>query len=327
MSKILYESQRFTDAADAVIDRAEQFCQQYADDGYELTLRQLYYRFIATDAFPESRRDAALGTKNTERNYKWLGDLVSKARVGGRIDWDHITDRGRATSGGDFGWSSPEGAVYSIARQYGITHWDGQPWYIEVWVEKDALSQVVQQVAGRWDVTSFACKGSPSTSAMHEAAVRIRAHERQGRKTAIIYLGDHDPTGLDISRDIADRMSLFRSACEVKRIALNWDQITDDLPPSPVKVTDSRTNGYIDRFGTTDCWELDALEPQALDALIDAAILEHLDLGLRQVRLDREEDERRVLTAIYENYREVQEYLTREGHLDEDDENESDDDD
>lgn len=318
MSKILYEDQRFTEAADDVIRQAEAFCQQYANDGYELTLRQLYYRFIATDAFPESRRDAALGTKNTERNYKWLGDLVSKARVGGRIDWDHITDRGRATAGGDFGWSSPEGAVYSIARQYGITHWDGQPYYIEVWVEKDALSQVVQQVANRWDVTSFACKGSPSTSAMHEAALRFRQKERAGRKTVIIYLGDHDPTGLDISRDITDRMSLFRSACEVKRIALNWDQITDDLPPSPVKVTDSRTSGYIDRFGTTDCWELDALEPQALDALIDAAILEHLDLNLRQARLDREEDERRVLTAIYENYDAVQSYLRTQGFLDED---------
>ena len=315
MSKILYAPQRFTDAATDVILRAEQFCDQYAAQGYQLTLRQLYYRFIATDAFPDSRTDPVSGTKNTERNYKWLGDLVSKARVGGMIDWRHITDRGRETSGGDAGWDGPESAVYSIARAYGITHWDGQPEYCEVWVEKDALSQVIEQVAGRWDVTSFACKGSPSTSAMHEAAQRLRGYEDSGRKTTVIYLGDHDPTGIDISRDIQDRLRLFWSEAVVDRIALNWDQITDDLPPSPVKLTDSRASGYIDTFGTDECWELDALEPQALDALIEAAILEHLDLDLRQARLDREERERAALTAIYENYAAVQSFLHDEGYL------------
>jgi hypothetical protein len=320
MSKIMYAPQRFTDAAQDVITQAEAFCAQYAAQGYQLTLRQLYYRFIATDAFPESRRDLALGTKNTEKNYKWLGDLVSKARVGGLIDWNHITDRGRETSGGDAGWPDPESAVNSIARAYGITHWNGQPEYIEVWVEKDALSQVIEQVAGRWDVLSFACKGSPSTSAIHEAALRLRGQERAGRKTTVIYLGDHDPTGLDISRDIQARLDLFRSSCEVDRIALNWDQITDDLPPSPVKVTDSRTSGYIDRFGTTDCWELDALEPQALDAMIETAILEHLDRDLRQARLDQEEREREILTAIYENFRDVRDYLASEGLLPDNDE-------
>lgn len=320
MSKILYAPQRFTDAAHDVIAQAEAFCDQYAAQGYQLTLRQLYYRFIATDAFPESRRDAVSGTKNTERNYKWLGDLVSKARVGGLIDWSHITDRGRETTGGDSGWSSPESAMRSITYAYGITHWDGQPEYIEVWVEKDALSQVVEQVAGRWDVMSFACKGSPSTSAMHDAARRLRTRENAGRKTTVIYLGDHDPTGIDISRDIADRLALFRSTAVVDRIALNWDQITDDLPPSPVKVTDSRTNGYIDQFGTEECWELDAMEPQALDALIDAAIQAHLDHGLRQARLDREEREREQLTAIQDNFPAVLAYLRDEGLLDENEE-------
>jgi hypothetical protein len=316
MSKIMYAPQRFTEAAEAVIAQAELFCDEYAAQGYQLSLRQLYYRFIATNAFPDSRTDAVLGTKNTERNYKWLGDLVSKARVGGLIDWRHITDRGRETTGGDGGWFSPEEAMQSITRAYGITHWDGQPEYIEVWVEKDALSQVIEQVAGRWDVMSFACKGSPSTSAMHDAARRLRGYEGAGRKTTVIYLGDHDPTGIDISRDIADRLALFRSSAFVDRIALNWDQITDDLPPSPVKVTDSRTNGYIDRFGTDECWELDALEPQALDAMIDAAIQTHLDMGLRQVRLDREERERETLTAIQDNFTAVVGYLRDEGLLD-----------
>lgn len=74
MSKILYESRTFNTVSSAVIDQAEAFCRQYAAQGYGLTLRQLYYRFIATNTFPDSRIDPAAGTKNTERNYKWLGD-------------------------------------------------------------------------------------------------------------------------------------------------------------------------------------------------------------------------------------------------------------
>lgn len=328
MSKIRYACESFNPVQENVIRQAAAFCAQYAADGYQLTLRQLYYRFIATDAFPDSRLQPIPGsgemTKNHERNYKWLGDLVSRARVGGLIDWDHISDRGREHAGGDAGWPSPASAMRSITRAYGITHWDGQPEYVEVFVEKDALSQVIERVASRWNVTSFACKGSPSTSAVHEAALRLRREEDDGRKVTVIYLGDHDPTGIDISRDIQERLRLFRSDAFVDRIALNMDQITDDLPPSPAKATDSRTNGYIDRFGTDECWELDALEPRDLDAMIEAAILEHLEMGPYQARLDREEQERRELTAIQDNWARVQAFLASEGLLSEDEDDDDD---
>lgn len=310
MSKIRYAVQRFTDAGLAVVAEAERICNDYADQGYQLTLRQLYYRFIAGDLFPESRRDPVLGTKNTERNYKWLGDLVSNGRVGGLIDWSHITDRTRIPDIEDQGWSSPESMLLSAARGYVIPHWTGQPERVEVWVEKEALGQVIRQAAGAWDVSSFACKGSPSTSAMHDAARRLRRYEDQGIKCTVIYLGDHDPTGIDISRDIQDRLALFRCSARVDRIALNMDQVLElNPPPSPVKVTDSRTNGYIEQFGTDECWELDALEPAALDAMIQAAIQEHLDTGLRQARLDREENERAQLTAVHENWAVVLEFM------------------
>jgi hypothetical protein len=314
MSKIRYETRSFTSAAEAVIDQAEVICQQYADQGYSLTLRQLYYRFIATDAFPESRRwalengrwrkdKAGGGTKNADPNYKWLGDLVSDARISGLIDWRHIEDRTRSTDGGDFGWGSPADFVSGVMDQYSITRWDGQASYVEVWVEKEALADVIGRPASRWHVPYMACKGSPSTSAVHDAAQRFRRIERQGRVTHLVYLGDHDPTGIDISRDISDRLAMFRSKVTVDRIALNMDQVREfSPPPSPAKPGDSRTAGYVEQFGTEDTWELDALEPAQLEGLVEDAILGRLDTSLWDEREERERHERVVLTAVADNW-------------------------
>jgi hypothetical protein len=314
--KIKYEDRRFTEAALSVVAQAEAICQQYADDGYSLTLRQLYYRFVATDAFPESRRNAA-GTKNNQQNYKWLGDLVSDGRVAGMIDWSHIVDRTREHAGGDAGWDSPADAVASVVDWYSVSKWDGQAEYVEVWVEKEALEDVISRPAGRWNVTHLACKGSPSTSVVWKAARRLRRFEAEGRKTTVIYLGDHDPTGLDISRDIQDRLALFQSSAEVDRIALNMDQITDDIPPSPAKLTDSRAAGYIELYGD-DTWELDALEPAALDAMVEAAILDRLDRDAWDARVAQEEHEKQVLQALSDNWTEVLEHMVTEGMVDED---------
>ena len=329
MSKIAYQSDTFTADGLETIRKAEAICQQYADQGYSLSLRQLYYRLIATDAFPDSRwfykepgtereihdknHANPQSTKNVQRNYKWLGDLVSRARVAGMIDWRHLEDRTRGAEGGDTGWSSPSAAMDTITSAYGITHWDGQDDHVEVWVEKDALTDVISRPASAWDVGYLACKGSPSTSLMHDSAIRLRNKERAGKRTHVIYLGDFDPTGLDIDRDISERLALFGSAATVRRIALTMDQIEDlNPPPSPAKITDARAGAYIDQYGS-DCWELDAIEPAALEGLVRAAILEHVDLDLRQVRLDQEEQERRELTAIRDNWDLVRSFLITEG--------------
>lgn len=325
MSKIRYEDRSFTAAGLSVVHQADAICTQYAEQGLRLTLRQLYYRFIATDAFPDERyftdgkrtpgNPSGTGTKNCQQNYKWLGDLVADGRVSGLVDWEHIEDRGRESAGGDFGWRDPASALDSIATQYGITHWDGQPEHVEAWVEKDALVDVIARAAQPLDVSYTACKGSPSHSLVHDAALRLRMFERRGITTTILYLGDHDPTGLDIPRDIQERLALFGSECTVKRIALTMDQVRQyDPPPNYAKATDSRFDGYVDLYGT-DCWELDALEPQVLTDLVDREIRGYLDEDLRRGRLEQEERERAELTAVSENWGVVREHLVDEGLL------------
>jgi hypothetical protein len=312
--KIPYLPKTFNDTAMSVIMQAERFCAEYDRQGYKITLRQLYYRFIATDAFPESRRDPS-GTKNTEKNYKWLGSLVSDARLAGLIDWDHLEDRGRERHGGDFGWSSPEHMIRSYARNYSVTHWDGQDEYVEIWVEKQALEDVVSRPASRWNVPYFACKGYVSQSSMHEAANRIREFADAGRVCTIIHLGDHDPSGIDMTRDIEDRMRMFGTDVEVQRIALNMDQIEAfNPPPSPAKITDSRAADYIEIYGN-DSWELDALEPAQLESLIEGEITRRIDMGLWEECEERERTERRVLTAVSANFGDIRGYMEREGMI------------
>ena len=143
--------------------------------------------------------------------------------------------------------------------------------------EKDALSEVVQKAAEPWDVTWFACRGYVSQSAMWRAAQRFEADGRDG---VIIHLGDHDPSGIDMTRDIEDRMCVtFGANLEVRRIALNMDQVREfNPPPNPTKLTDSRSAAYVAKYGQ-ESWELDALDPALLMGLIENEIADLTDLG------------------------------------------------
>jgi hypothetical protein len=320
MTKIAYEDRSITPAGLDLVDVINGILTDYAGQGYQIGLRALYYQLVARDLFPAGRRFRIPGTDeftaNVQKNYKWLGDLLTDARIAGLVDWDHLVDETREARVRDRWWAGPEDFLAQVMSQYKIPRWDGQGEYVEVWVEKAALGPIVRQAAGEWDVTTFECKGSPSTSAVWDAAQRLRRHERAGKKTTVIYLGDHDPTGIDISRDITDRLALFRSTAAVDRIALNMDQVIAlDPPPSPVKVTDSRASGYIDTFGTDECWELDAIDPPAMDAMIQDAIRGHVDLEMRQARLDREAGERSWLEAVHDNWPDLLAWMRDENML------------
>jgi hypothetical protein len=290
MPKIDYVSRRFGDEALEVIARADVLCTQYAAQGYNLTLRQLYYQFVSRGWIP-----------NTQQSYKRLGSIVNDARLAGLIDWDHITDRTRNLEE-LASWDDPEQIIDAVARQYRTHRWNSQPWYVEVWVEKEALADVVSRPADRWQVPYFSCRGYVSQSEMWAAARRMLRHERRGQKTVVIHLGDHDPSGIDMTRDIQDRLTLFGTGTEVNRIALTMDQVSQyNPPPNPAKLTDSRVEGYMELYGD-ESWELDALDPATLDDLIENTILLYLDAGDWAASTAQMERERRELTAASENW-------------------------
>lgn len=303
MSKIAYQSQTFRPDTLEVIERAEQLATDYAAQGYDLTLRQLFYQFVSRGWLP-----------NTQQSYKRLGGIVNDARLAGLIDWNHITDRTRSLASLPT-WYSPQSILNAVSSQYRTDHWrSGQTAYVEVWVEKEALAGVVARPADRWQVPYFSCRGYVSQSEMWAAAMRFKAQERQGKRTVLIHLGDHDPSGIDMTRDIRDRMRLFGSSVEVRRIALSLEQVEQyQPPPNPAKLTDSRVDGYIEEFGdlVTDddgqaqSWELDALDPPVLDALIDGEITQYIDMDAWELAVAAEDLERAQLEAVSSNWDEL----------------------
>lgn len=261
MPKICYVERRFSAASAAMIKKANEIIAEYQAQGFQLTLRQLYYQFIARDIIP-----------NNVKSYKNLGSVVNDARLAGLIDWDHITDRTRSLRKNSH-WDTPGDVIQSAANGYKIDMWARQKYRPEVWIEKDALIGVIEDVCERLDVPYFSCRGYTSQSEMWVGAQRIARWAKNTRQTPVIFhFGDHDPSGKDMTRDIVDRLALFMGGVELKRLALNMDQIEQYAPPpNPAKTTDSRAAAYIAEFGN-DSWELDALEPQVITGLITGQV-------------------------------------------------------
>jgi hypothetical protein len=286
-------TRRFKPSTLEIIERAVEICEDYRAQGYSLTLRQLYYRFVST--MPDF--------ENTSRSYKNLGSAINDARLAGLMDWSHIEDRTRSVGGGYYPATTPGDSIARYASYYTEPLWKGQDYRPEVWVEKEALADVVRQAAGGYRVPTFACRGYVSQTAMYDAAKRFERRRDQGLMPVVIHLGDHDPSGIDMTRDIRDRLEQMSwGDVEVRRIALNMDQIRQyDPPPDPAKVTDSRALGYIATYGDSS-WELDALEPRVLTALIESEIESVLDRDLFDSQVLLEEERRAQIVEIAERY-------------------------
>lgn len=301
MAREAYIEKKFSPRSMALIAKAEEICRDYAAQGFDLTLRQLYYQFVARDLLP-----------NKQSEYKRLGSIVNDARLAGLLDWDYIVDRTRNLRGLSH-WDNPHSVIRSAASSYRTERWANQPHRVEVWIEKDALVGVISQVCQRYDVDYFSCRGYTSQSELWGAAQRMLSYERAGQKPVIIHLGDHDPSGVDMTRDIRERLELFEADVEVRRIALNMDQVEEyQPPPNPAKLTDSRAGGYIREHGRSS-WELDALEPTLLDRLIEEEIWDCRDLELWDEATQAMEAERRLLRSVAGRWDEVAEFIAQGG--------------
>lgn len=301
MAREKFQDFRFRADTLAIIDRAQTIIATYEAQGYRLTLRQLYYQFIARDAF-----------RNTEANYKRLGSIINDARLAGLIDWSAIEDRTRNLRGVGH-WEDPSEIIDAVAAQFRIDKWSNQHNRVEVWVEKDALVGVIERVCTRYDVNYFACRGYVSQSEMYDASKRIASYLGANQEVTIIHLGDHDPSGIDMTRDIRERLEMFLRddawLLNVNRIALNYPQIEQySPPPNPAKTTDSRFEKYLDEYGD-ESWELDALEPRVISELIQGEVLALRDEALWAEKIEEENEHRRLLGEASERWSEVVEML------------------
>lgn len=240
---------------------------EYVAQGYRLTVRQLYYQLVARGII-----------ENTMQSYKRTTGVVNDARMAGLLDWDAIEDRTR-----EFirraRWNSGGHILGAVASQFHMDHWNTQDFRVFIVVEKEALAGVLERVSQKFDTPLLAARGYPSGTVLREFALSdvIDCNEA-GQTAVILHLGDHDPSGIDMSRDLADRIQLF-AGCDVEfqRIALNMDQVQEqNPPPNPAKTTDSRFESYMEKFGE-ESWELDALSPSYLTDLVTSHVEGYID--------------------------------------------------
>jgi hypothetical protein len=286
MTVCAYVAKRLRADTFGLIERANAIIAEYQGQYLQLTLRQLYYQFVARDLLP-----------NKQKEYKRLGAVLTDGREAGLVDWHAIVDLTRGLEVAPT-WSDGRAILHTVARQYREDKWAAQMNRVEVWCEKAALSGVIGPTCRELEVPYFACRGYSSASAMHEAAQRLVAHVHRGQRVTVLYLGDHDPSGSDMTRDVRTRLERYGCTVSVRRVALTMDQIDEHKPPpNPIKWTDSRGAAYHAMHGDL-CWELDALDPATLRGLIEDAVVEFRDDDLWDRSVEKEAETVRRLEAL-----------------------------
>jgi hypothetical protein len=240
---------------------------EYAAQGMRLTVRQLYYQCLARGWI-----------ENNEREYQKIIRLLTDAREAGLFDWDAIEDRGREVVMRPC-WRSPAEILKAAASSYHEDRWELQGVRVVVVLEKAALAGIVEPACKDLDTPLLAARGYSSATSFYEIAKeRICPALEADQDVVVLHLGDHDPSGLDMTRDLRDRLSLYaRQRVDVRRVALNMDQVAAfQPPPNPAKESAKRFDTYRREYGD-QCWELDALPPEELARLTREAIEEHID--------------------------------------------------
>ena len=285
---------KFSAAHRQVIKQANALVEEYRAQGYQMTLRQLFYQFVARDLF-----------ENTQQNYKRLGNILDAARKAGRMDWGAIVDLTRTLRRIPV-WDSPEKALERIRNSFKLDPWDEQPTLrrIEVWVEKDAATGIVQPTCDALRLPYFSCRGYSSSSLLYEAGKRLAAYRDAGYETLVLYFGDLDPSGDQMTEVADERVNMYaKREIEFRRVALTPAQVEEfNPPPNFVKETDSRTKWYVDKYQTDECWELDALSPKVVDSIIRANVEPLIDKEAWETTLKREEEHRDTLSEIISNW-------------------------
>lgn len=246
------------------------------DELHPMTLRQVYYQLVAKQVIA-----------NRQSEYNRLSRALTGARRDGIVPWEWIVDRTRTPSAPPM-WDNAADFTNCVLPQFRLDIWPTQDQYIEVWVEKDALGGIFEPITCKYGVTLCVCRGYPSASFLYEAVDRFSYHDNP----VMLYWGDHDPSGMDMGRNLVDGLAEFDCPIEFVRCALNMHDIEQyNLPHDPAKKTDTRARAFIAQHGDIAV-ELDALPVNVLRKRITTEIEARLNLTAFEALRNHEQHER-----------------------------------
>lgn len=273
-----------------IIEETNRIIAEYTT---RLTIRQIYYRLVSKHII-----------HNTVSQYKYLDGLLVDARWNGQVKFSAIEDRTRAFLGGDEDLETPQecfdkwyGAFKNCYSYFDLPRWKDQEYYIEVWLEKQALQGLFQQVTEDLKVTLFPCRGYPSLTKLYEAAGRL-IQEGGNKQVKILYFGDFDPSGEDILRQIQKDLTKFGVNFEFEKIAILKEQIDEyEIPPFPAKTSDPRYEGFVAEHGD-EAVELDAIDPKILQNIIRESVGSYFDEDTYSEIQGEEEEGREAISGM-----------------------------
>lgn len=292
MAREAFIEKRFSNDTLWMIERINKVLDEHAEMGFTLSLRQIHYALVSRNWMP-----------NTEKDYNRLKRINSDGRMAGMIDWAMVVDRLRLPYQ-IHTVPDQETALREMVDGFTIDKWLDQPYHIEIMAEKDTETGVLWPVCQELGVSFNANRGYSSQSAMYRAGKRMREAFDRDQKPVILYIGDHDPSGMDMDRDIEERLALFAGLNTVPtyRLALTTEQVEAlNPPPNPAKLTDPRAEGYIEKYGF-ESWETAAIRPNDLADIVRQAILQLRDDDIWSESLGRENELREVLQEHADNF-------------------------
>ena len=232
------KTQELLEAAKSILEASES----------PMTVRQTYYQLVTKNLI-----------ENCKESYSKISRILGDGRKEGEIAWELIEDRVR-TPWKVNTWDCLTNYFETVKRAYRKDLWEKQNSYIEVSVEKDALSGIFSDVLSYYQVTLNVGRGYDSLSSLKNMADRLIAQKEAGKTCYILSFGDFDPSGEDIFRALYQGLENFRSPATCKRCAILQEDITNyNLPPNVAKSSDARYSGFINKNGSCDAVELDAL--------------------------------------------------------------------
>jgi hypothetical protein len=252
---------------------------------HPMTVRQVYYQLVSRQVI-----------ENNRSQYQAVSKALVNARQNGIIPWDWIEDRLRRPRTVSM-WGDLAEFAETARNSYRRDVWVTQPGYVEAWLEKDALSGIVEDALAPYGVTLNVGRGYDGWDSIRNAAERFEDRE----DVTILYFGDFDPSGEDMVRSLRERLGFFGCEPDIVKCALTADDIRGyNLPPDPTKRTDTRRGKFIQEHGDT-CVELDALPVDVLRGRVVDEVRARMDLGaLAEVGKQERKERARIVAALSE---------------------------
>lgn len=268
----------FLSAVNAIVDSEES----------AITIRHLFYRLVGLGVI-----------EKTEKAYKALCAHLSRWRKNGEVPWDAFSDSTRWHIRPPM-FDGIADALRRTRESYRRDLWATQPYYTEVWIEKDAIAGVIADITREFGVPLFVCRGFASLSSLYSASMVFKEVQKQGKAVVIYHCADYDPSG-HAAADAIERTfeEDFDCAVNFERIAILPEHITEfSLPTRPTKESDSRSRNWTG----SECVELDSMPPAELRQLVEDAITSRIDSHAWKQIKKIEREEQRTLKETFARF-------------------------